>query len=73
EQQLAIVRDVCRRRGAALMKRFDGILAVGTGYKKSDNAVSETICLGMLVMSFPRFFVCQRMGFMLPVFPDAAL
>lgn len=49
EQQLAIVRDVCRRRGAALMKRFDGILAVGTGYKKSDNAVSETICLGMLV------------------------
>ena len=24
-------------------------------------------------VSFPRFFVCQRMGFMLPVFPDAAL
>ena len=22
---------------------------------------------------FPRFFVCQRVGFMLPVFPDAAL
>lgn len=24
-------------------------------------------------LSFPRFFVCQRVGFMLPVFPDAAL
>jgi hypothetical protein len=24
------------------------------------------------VVSFPRFFVCQRAWFMLPVFPDAA-
>jgi hypothetical protein len=24
-------------------------------------------------LSFPRFFVCQRVDFMLPVFPDAAL
>ena len=23
-------------------------------------------------LRFPRFFVCQRVGFMLPVFPDAA-
>jgi len=32
---------------------------------------STVACL--LSLSFPRFFVCQRMGFMLPVFPDAAL
>ena len=25
------------------------------------------------IVSFPRFFVCQRVCFMLPVFPDAAL
>ncbi len=26
----------------------------------------------ILYLRFPRFFVCQRMGFMLPVFPGAA-
>jgi hypothetical protein len=49
EQQLAAVREVCGSKGAALMKRFDGVLAVGAGFKKSANAVSQTICLGMLV------------------------
>lgn len=49
EQQLAVVREVCGSKGPALLKRFDGVLAVGAGYKKSANAVSKTICLGMLV------------------------
>ena len=49
EQQLAAVREVCGSKGPALMKRFDGVLAVGAGFKKSANAVSETICLGVLV------------------------
>ena len=33
----------------------------------------ELIVAERTEVSFPRFFVCQRMGFMLPVFPDAAL
>ncbi len=49
EQQLAVVREVCGNKGAALLKRFDGVLAVGAGFKKSANEVTETICLGLLV------------------------
>jgi len=32
-----------------------------------------TILEPIVAVSFPRFFVCQRVGFMLLVFPDAAL
>lgn len=49
EQQLAAVREVCGTKGVALLKRFDGVIAVGAGYKKSADRVSEVICLGMLV------------------------
>jgi len=48
-QQLTAVRLVCGSKGRALMKKFDGTLAVGAGYKKSANAVSEHVCLGLLV------------------------
>ena len=47
--QLAVVRGVCGRKGPSLLKRFDGVLAIGAGFKKSADTVSEAICLGMLV------------------------
>jgi hypothetical protein len=48
-EQLATVREVCGTRGKALLKSFDGGLAVGAGFKKSANEVSDEICLGVLV------------------------
>lgn len=48
EQQLAIVREVCGRRGADLIKKY-GVCAVGAGYKKSDGAVLPQTCIGFLV------------------------
>lgn len=48
-EQLATVRDVCGTKGQKLLKGFDGGLAVGAGYKKSANEVSDEICLGVLV------------------------
>ncbi len=49
KEQLAVVREVCGSKSPALLKRFVGVLAVGAGFKKSAGAVSEAICLGMLV------------------------
>ena len=40
-EQLATVREVCGTRGKALIKSFDGGLAVGAGFKKSANEVSD--------------------------------
>jgi hypothetical protein len=48
-EQLATVREVCGAKGKALLKGFDGGLAVGAGYKKSADEVSKDICLGVLV------------------------
>lgn len=48
-QQLAAVREVCGAKRHSLLKRFDGVLAVGAGYKKSAGGVSGAICLGLLV------------------------
>ncbi len=48
-QQLATVREVCGTKGRSLLKRFDGVLAVGAGFKKSGGHVSDEICLGLLV------------------------
>ena len=48
-QQWAAVREVCGSKGPALLKRFEGALAVGAGYKKSADKVSEEVCLGILV------------------------
>jgi len=48
-EQLATVREVCGAKGKKLLKNFDGALAVGAGFKKSANEVSEEICLGVLV------------------------
>lgn len=49
QQQLAAVREVCGSKGQALTKRFDDVLAVGAGFKKSAGNVSEAICLGLMV------------------------
>jgi len=49
EQQLAAVREVCGSKGSALVKRFDDVIAVGAGFKKSDGAVSTYVCLGLMV------------------------
>jgi hypothetical protein len=49
EEQLATVREVCGAKGSALLKRFDGGLAVGAGFKKTANQVGQDICLGVLV------------------------
>ena len=49
EQQLATVREVCGAKGPALLKRFEGALAVGAGFKKSALDVSPTVCLGLMV------------------------
>jgi hypothetical protein len=48
-EKLAAVREVCGTRGPQLKKKFDGVLAVGAGFKKSKNQVSEDICIGFLV------------------------
>ena len=48
-EQLAAVREVCGTRVAQLKKRFEGVLAIGAGYKKSKGEVSTDICLGFLV------------------------
>lgn len=47
--KLAVVRELCGSRGAKLKKRFDGVLAVGAGFKKAQNIVSDEICIGFLV------------------------
>lgn len=49
-QQLAAVREVCGSQGQSLLKQFDGAIAVGAGFKKSANQVTEDICLGILVV-----------------------
>ena len=49
QEQLAAVREVCGSKGPALIKRYKGVIAVGAGFKKSADAVSKTICLGLLV------------------------
>lgn len=49
EEQLAVVREVCGSKGRMLIQRFDGTLAVGAGFKKSANEISDRICLGLLV------------------------
>ena len=36
------------------------------------DALQRTRTHALVALRFPRFFVCQRVGFMLPVFPDAA-
>ena len=43
--------------------------------KRSDNQVIFSLIgeLEKYTLRFPRFFVCQRVGFMLPVFSDVAL
>lgn len=48
-EQLAAVREVCGSRSDQLKRRFEGVLAVGAGYKKSKSEVSNDICLGFLV------------------------
>lgn len=48
-QQLAAVREVCGAKGLSLLQRFDGVLAVGAGYKKSAGEVSGDVCIGLLV------------------------
>ena len=48
-EKLAVVREACGLRGAELKKRFDGVLAVGAGFKKAHNVVSDEVCIGFLV------------------------
>lgn len=49
EEKLAVVRNLCGLRGNQLKRRFDGVLAVGAGYKKSSCEISREICIGFLV------------------------
>jgi len=49
------------------------IHAVVESSDKKRFAISEDELRIRAVLRFPRFFVCQRVVFMLPVFPDAAL
>lgn len=49
DEQLSIVREVCGTQGEALLKRYDGVLAVGAGLKKAASVVTGAVCLGMLV------------------------
>ena len=68
-QQLAAVREICGTRGMALQKRFDGVIAVGAGFKMSAGIVSEAICLGLLVQKKRTIRVARpippRLGFSL--------
>jgi len=47
--QLAAVREVCGLRGSSLIDRFEDVLAVGAGFKKSAFNVTDRVCIGLLV------------------------
>ena len=48
-----------------------GNVTIGVGFNLADATVRGLV-LAKMGMRFPRFFVCQRVDFMLPVFPDVA-